>query len=727
MIFVDYLIMAAAAGLVATWWLRHDTGKTASATLLLLFGLWALFDYRWQGAFGVGVGLIVLASLGIARLRSRKTRSGRPILSGTLVTLLGVLSIAPVYLFPVTHIPAPTGKHAVGVRDFVLSDADRTGLYVAADDEPRKLLVRVWYPAQSAQGLRRRPYFTVAEAQTTAKGLGSIIGAPFAFQHLKHVNTNSYVDAPLLSGATNLPTVIYSHGYTSFAGQNTALMEALASHGYVAYSIQHSHDASDAVLPDGSVLPMDSSLRIVMSEMAEQGISQAQMDAFTGDTYEIRRRGTLQNYQESVDAGQRLTVASAKVWLDDRVFVHDNLQQGKVPGSVADVVAASKLDATGQIGMSFGGSTTGGLCMVDRRCAAAANLDGGDYHGTPFNRQQPQPFLMLYSDYQRIAELIRDEPGPVFGFNDFSYERHELAGLNPDILRIKVNDVAHLGVSDFNLFMRNPLRAVLLGGIPGLDMVQIQNDFVLGFFDTHLRGKNVDFPNAHIAKHDRWIDREDLSPLRAWWLAEHQEDKTMRVVMETNLGDIEIALYPDRAPISAANFLAYVEGGHYDGASFYRVVHKQVDKQESIGVVQGGLLAEAMAGDGSDYAAPNRPLDPIAHETTDTTGILNERGTIAYARLDPGTAGSEFFFNVSDNEILDTGKGGRNRDGHGYATFGRVLGGMRVLERIQNLPADADTGIELVRGQILGQPITIHRAYVADEEAGIFVPHPGTH
>ena len=66
---------------------------------------------------------------------------------------------------------------------------------------------------------------------------------------------------------------------------------------------------------------------------------------------------------------------------------------------------------------------------------------------------------------------------------------------------------------------------------------------------------------------------------------------------------------------------------------------------------------------------------------------------------------------MSDNGVLDTGKGGPDRDGHGYATFGRVVSGMRVLEAIQNEPVGGATGIEMLEGQILTAPVTINRVY----------------
>jgi len=682
---------------------------------MVVFGAWATMDFRWQGAVAAVVGVLVLLGIGIAHLRAKPAKSGVLRFGFIATALLAILALIPIYLFPVTDIPPPSGEHAVGVRDFALTDDNRLGVHAAAADEPRHLLVRVWYPAQSVEGFERRRYFTELERETTGAGLGSAMGLPFLFQYLGHAETNSYVGAPLLEGSANLPTIIYSHGYTSFASQNTALMETLASHGYVVYSVQHTYDASATVFPDGRVIPPDPAMAEEMARLTEAGISDSQVQAFAGETYELRRAGSIETYDNSMANGDRIASVSAAVWLADRLFVHDMLEAGDVPESVADIVAASNFAETGQIGMSFGGSTTGGICMIDVRCTAAVNLDGGDYHATPFNRQQPQPFLMFYSDYDKIAELMSgDESITAHGFNDFSYERHELAGLNPEILRLKVRGVAHLGVSDFGLFMRNPARAPLLGEIPGDDIIQIQNDFVLGFFDTHLRGKDVDFPDAQYAHHTDWVSRDDVSDLRTWWVDKHPEDNTMQVVMETPMGEIEIAVYPERAPISANNFLEYVRGEHYSEASFYRVVHQKTDGT-SIGVVQGGLLGPAMAGDGSEYAEPERAIPPIEHETTDTTGIPNERGTIAYARLDPGTAGSEFFYNMSDNAVLDTGEGGANRDGHGYATFGRVVRGMRVLDAIQREPADGATQIEMLQGQVLAQPVPITRMYIKED------------
>jgi len=174
------------------------------------------------------------------------------------------------------------------------------------------------------------------------------------------------------------------------------------------------------------------------------------------------------------------------------------------------------------------------------------------------------------------------------------------------------------------------------------------------------------------------------------------EEETVPVVFETALGEIEVALYPGRAPLSAAHFLRLVDGGHYAGeaAFFYRATHTA--NGDAHDVIQGGLRSE------------EEPAFPaVPHETTHETGIRNERGTLAWARNDPGTANTEFFFNVGDNFVLDTDAGDPTRDGYGYATFGRVIRGMEVLDGIHRLPTDAPAYSEVVRGQILDDPVPI--------------------
>ncbi len=715
MLTIDVLCLISLAILAISWWMRGLPQRrlflAVASFAVIAVAIVGLFMNRWQLLPGAALGGIVLLALGIQAVRGARERIGVPWLSGPLVTIWSLFIAVLIYLFPVDKLPAPEGEHPVGVLDFELTDESRMGVLGAAADAPRRLLVRVWYPAETIEGLTPRPYFTEQEAATTATGIGTLIGAPFFFTYTGNVVTDSYENAPYLASESPRPVIIYSHGYTSFLGQNTLLMEELASHGYLVFSVQHPYDASPTVFPNGDVLPIDPEIIADMQDANSEGVSANFLLSMTAPTYEERRQAIIDSYQEQLANGDRIVAVSADVWVQDRVFVLDQLAAAAVPAPVKSLVDNGDFEHTGQMGMSFGGSTTGALCMFEKRCVAAINLDGGDFHFTPHNRNIPVPFMMFYSDFEALGRLLDEGAGQVHAFNDFSYERHETAGLRDDVYRFKTADLMHMGISDFTWFMRNPARGPLLGSIDSETVLNIQNDFVRGFFDHHLLKQDNNFPEAQLKQYEQWTTKNDVTGVRQAWLDANPIDKTVRVVMETSHGEIDIALYPGRAPISAGNFLKHVEAGNYDGAEFYRATH--IKDGKGISVVQGGLAGGAMTG-AEDVVDRYTAMGSIEHETTSATGIPNERGTIAWARFAPGTAGTEFFFNVDDNPGLDTGNTDRNRDGAGYATFGRVLKGMSVLQAIQKLPTDRPTTREAVQGQLLTEPVAIQRVYRVD-------------
>jgi peptidyl-prolyl cis-trans isomerase A (cyclophilin A) len=151
----------------------------------------------------------------------------------------------------------------------------------------------------------------------------------------------------------------------------------------------------------------------------------------------------------------------------------------------------------------------------------------------------------------------------------------------------------------------------------------------------------------------------------------------VRVLVETELGAIEIAVDAAAAPITAANFLRYVDAGHYDGGAFHRTVKtdNQPDNAVKIEVIQAGVN-------------PDRAKDgfgPIPLERTSKTGLHHTDGTVSMARAEADTATSGWFVCINDQPSLDFG-GRRNGDGQGFAAFGRVVRGMDVVRRIQTAP-----------------------------------------
>ena len=168
-----------------------------------------------------------------------------------------------------------------------------------------------------------------------------------------------------------------------------------------------------------------------------------------------------------------------------------------------------------------------------------------------------------------------------------------------------------------------------------------------------------------------------IAPLPAGSGAAQPDTGAPRVVVQTELGDIEIEVDSGRAPATAANFLKYVDLKHYDGGTFHRTVKmdNQPDNQVKIEVVQAGV--------NPDRAKEGFP--PIALERTNKTGLRHRDGAVSMARSAADTATSGFFICINDQPSLDFG-GARNADGQGFAAFGRVVRGMDVVRRIQRAP-----------------------------------------
>ena len=163
----------------------------------------------------------------------------------------------------------------------------------------------------------------------------------------------------------------------------------------------------------------------------------------------------------------------------------------------------------------------------------------------------------------------------------------------------------------------------------------------------------------------------------------------VRVAIRTAQGVILIDLFRDKAPITVANFLKYVDGKHFDGASFYRASHPGNDP--NWGTLQGGLQNKMRA-----------PFLPIAHESSTKTGIKHLDGTISMTRNAPGTATSDFFINMGNQDAFDAKPGDP-----GYAGFGRVVSGIEIAKKILYMPRSRTAGVGFMKGEMLSPPVTI--------------------
>jgi peptidyl-prolyl cis-trans isomerase A (cyclophilin A) len=172
------------------------------------------------------------------------------------------------------------------------------------------------------------------------------------------------------------------------------------------------------------------------------------------------------------------------------------------------------------------------------------------------------------------------------------------------------------------------------------------------------------------------------------WTAPARAQELPRVIIKTAMGDIEAEVDTIHAPLTAENFLRYVDLGFYRFGRFHRTVRadNQPTDKVKIEVIQAGLDSLRV-----------KDFPPIKLERTKVTGLRHKDGTLSMARDGPDTATSDFFICIGDQPSLDFG-GKRNPDGQGFAAFGRVVLGMDVVRKIQNAPG---------QGQKLLPPVAI--------------------
>jgi peptidyl-prolyl cis-trans isomerase B (cyclophilin B) len=165
-----------------------------------------------------------------------------------------------------------------------------------------------------------------------------------------------------------------------------------------------------------------------------------------------------------------------------------------------------------------------------------------------------------------------------------------------------------------------------------------------------------------------------------------------QVLLKTNKGDITLTLDAVKAPKTVANFLQYVKSGHYDGTIFHRVIDNFM--------IQGGGMTAGLKEKSSGAQIENEA----------NNGLKNERGTVAMARTsDPHSATAQFFINVNDNDFLN--HTAPNAQGWGYAVFGKVTGGLEVVDAIRKVK----TGTAGFHQDVPAEDVVIDKATVLEE------------
>jgi predicted dienelactone hydrolase len=506
-----FLSLAAILSIVRRPALRIWAFRASLATACVAIIDVALGNWRWPLAPALALSLLLLLVTTYHRTGDRRVADAPDLwtrLRLIIVVLVGgawltIAVVLPVS-FPMFASPAPSGPFGVGIRDIHLVDQSRAETMTERVDDHRELMIRVWYPASIPAGAQPEPFLRdVAPLQAIVSS--TIPWPDLMLKHLTRIGSHSYANAPMSDGEREhaqprFPVLVFSHGNSFYAGQNGLLMEHLASHGYVVFSIDHPYQASVVRFPDGRVARYKENwwdtVAAGISPDAQVRAANSYARAFKARTYEEYHASMREFLDSPVGLNKGL-----RIWLDDTAFLLDQLASIDSFARDGQPSRESGLDAfngrldlqrIGIFGMSYGGATAGQFCASDERCKAGINMDGMQLGEGAIDIRLNRPFMLMNADPRDLhleddsaaqGASDRNKP-PLFGMNDFVYHQARIA------YSLTIAGATHGNFSDFGIMMSGVARWTgMLGKIDGWVMGGLLNDYTLAFFNKHLLGR----------------------------------------------------------------------------------------------------------------------------------------------------------------------------------------------------------------------------------------------
>jgi dienelactone hydrolase len=396
------------------------------------------------------------------------------------LTLLGASLIVYLMWFqPPFYFPKPTGKYAVGVKNYHWIDTSRKETLANDPVHPnRELMVKIWYP--TLPSLRRTG---PAEEKTIGNSIRYIPQANFfqqnmkrqwfLLQHSRAIYSWAQPGAAITTDQAQFPVIIYSHGFGCTYNNNTAQCEELASYGYVVVGINHTYDSSITQFPDGRVA-----------------------DGMTS-------MGTRLSGKKFMEVEQLLNT-DIEIWVGDVRFVLDQLEQLT---NDKESMFYQRLDQKdiGMFGHSFGGATTIQMCARDARMKAGVALDGPMF-GPDVTKNFKKPFMFLIAEdcFKRFQRQPMDrndlkkygisspEEEAISRFEWFTAPQQIARSIGMDAYTFIIKGANHIAFCDNSLLKQVSIFSCLVGdlgtgAINGFRMTEIVNSYLVNFFNKYLK------------------------------------------------------------------------------------------------------------------------------------------------------------------------------------------------------------------------------------------------
>ncbi len=363
----------------------------------------------------------------------------RVLASLSVACLLG--TVVALYLFPVNTMPKPSGPYSIGTVSYELTEQGRTELYGPVPRGDRHIRFQVWYPADSTKGGKQTNW--LVDGRKVASGIPMLYNLPsFLLDHTALIKSHSYTGLSISEKEQTYPLIIISHGWTGFSSLHADLGEMLASHGYIAVSINHTYGAAVSVFENKEVAYVDQGALPKRSEVDDFNLySQALVTTFSNDALAVL------DYMET------------------NALFAERIDKEKI----------------GAMGHSTGGGAVVRLAITDPRIKAVLGFDAW---------VEPIEAEILDTGLDIPSTFLRSEQWETGPNNWFLKQLFDNTSVQPSIYQVQGGK--H---QDFSmLYMYLPITRILgeTGTLDPLKNAEIQQSYVLTFFDHTLKHKGSD-------------------------------------------------------------------------------------------------------------------------------------------------------------------------------------------------------------------------------------------
>jgi predicted dienelactone hydrolase len=399
------------------------------------------------------------------------------IVSGILNFLLLIIILMPPLLVPVFKLPIPSGPYDVGIKYDYFIDESRPEYLTPDSHDFQEISVQIRYPADISSNDEPVKYWENASKKSDI--ISEFWGGlpTFLFNHFSLIKTHSYLDAALSKTEQSYPVLIFNHGSIGLPSLNTVLLEELASNGYIIFSIGHSDYIPFFIKPDGKIKAFDPNSEDLLLKMSENNDPEVTYIANqlmqSSDLNEQKR--LLRKFLDLNPQNQK----SLFRWAQNISFTLNELE--KLNNGNNFFSGKLDLNRIGVFGVSFGGAASIQACIQEEQIKAAINLDCPQF-GDWLDNDLVQPIMFMSSEQYKgkndIFSLIKNNP----------------------IYTVVIKNTTHQNFSDISIWGKL-FRMQMLGKIDGKRSLQIQNKYVLAFFEKYLKSIDSKLLNGLSPEH----------------------------------------------------------------------------------------------------------------------------------------------------------------------------------------------------------------------------------